>query len=147
MYFNTRWQGQLVCNRPYFSQNFKWPAIPGCQFIALTQSQGTFLGIYLYVHMITHLELSRSSFLSQHNIFSCLGQPSSFVVPVSWLVPYLLINQVITLIYQQGYSMRLEYYTYAHIKFQMESYLQKLGNYCYKQIQPSVSSLPTMVFP
>ena len=82
-------------------------------------------------------------FLDQHSSSSYLGKLSNSVVLISRLDPFILINRVLTLIYQHGCSMRLEYYTYAHIKFQMDSYLQKLGNYCYKQIQLSVGSLPT----
>ena len=59
-------------------------------------------------------------FLSRANFFSYIGIPSSYVVLVSLLVPYLSILQVLILTYRFNFSNKLEHYIFIHTIFQMD---------------------------
>ena len=112
----------------------------GANFEYFLNLKELFLGLPLHKHHLlpgTLVEL----FLCRDNIFSYLGKPSNYVVPVSLLVPYILVNHVLTLIYQHDFSRKLEHYTFGCTQSQVDLFQLKLENDCYTQILLNASNI------
>ena len=85
-----------------------------------------YLPLYTHDHPPKNIQ---DLFLNHHNFSSCLGKASNFVVLVSRLVPYLLISQVLTLIYRLGFSITL----YCLESFHLRMFIMIECNYIYNK--------------
>ena len=87
-------------------------------------------------------------FLSQHKCFSYIWKPSSYVLHVSLIVPYISIFQFLTLVFRHGFSKKLEYCTFVHRVSEMELLELNIENGCYMPtLQGANSFLTFVVYP